>query len=245
MKRTAAAWAAIGALGVVLAATAVARASPLGAIFVAGAVGGYTLGGAWVLRHIRTGHPHARFGAANTVTLMRMALAALSVGIMLDAVVVQGPVPDGLAWGAFAIAALGLALDGIDGPLARCQNLESAFGARFDMEVDAALILALSVLAWAWGKCGAWVIVGGLLRYAFVAAGTVWPVLTGPLAPSFRRKVAAVVQGATLTALAAPVITPPLSSVAAAAALALLVYSFAVDVFRLLRSRRASYSRPA
>ena len=40
----------------------------------------------------------------------------------------------------------------------------SAFGARFDMETDALLILALSVLVWRHAKAGAWVLASGLLR---------------------------------------------------------------------------------
>ena len=40
------------------------------------------------------------------------------------------------------------ALDGVDGWLARRSGIASAFGARFDMEIDALLILVLAVLAW-------------------------------------------------------------------------------------------------
>ena len=47
----------------------------------------------------------------------------------------------------------------------------SAFGARFDMEVDALLILVLSAGVWWFDKAGAWVWLSGLLRYAFIAAG--------------------------------------------------------------------------
>ena len=39
------------------------------------------------------------------------------------------------------------------------------------MEVDAALILILSILVWLHGKAGPWVIACGLMRYTFVAAG--------------------------------------------------------------------------
>ena len=45
----------------------------------------------------------------------------------------------------------------------------SAFGARFDMETDAALILILSLLVWQHGKAGAGSLRCGLMRYAFVA----------------------------------------------------------------------------
>ena len=51
--------------------------------------------------------------------------------------------------------------------------MTSAFGARFDMEVDALLIQVLAVLAWQWDKAGPWVLMSGLLRYVFVAAGWV------------------------------------------------------------------------
>ena len=44
--------------------------------------------------------------------------------------------------------------------LARAPHRRSRarFGARFDMEIDALLILALSILAWRHGKAGAWVV---------------------------------------------------------------------------------------
>jgi phosphatidylglycerophosphate synthase len=103
------------------------------------------------------------------------------------------------------------------------------------MEVDALLILALSVLAWRHGKAGAWVVVSGLLRYAFVAAGAMAPWLRAPLAPSRRRQTICVLQIAALTLVMAPAIQPPISTVLAAAALATLSYSFLVDTLWLWR----------
>ena len=48
-----------------------------------------------------------------------------------------------------ALAGFALALDGVDGHLARRFDQVSDFGARFDMEVDAALILVLCIgLSW-------------------------------------------------------------------------------------------------
>ena len=44
--------------------------------------------------------------------------------------------------------------------------------------------LALSLLAWRHGKAGAWVVVSGLLRYAFVAGGAAAPWLRAPLPPA-------------------------------------------------------------
>ena len=47
-------------------------------------------------------------------------------------------------------------------------NEASSFGARFDMETDALLILVLAALVWQHGKAGPWILAAGLMRYAFV-----------------------------------------------------------------------------
>src|SRR3954471_21539170 len=93
-------------------------------------------------------HPFARFGAANQITTIRALLVSL-----VGALVGEPTVP---AIAATAVSAsLGATLlDGLDGRLARRDGTASAFGARFDMEIDALLILALSVLAWRHGKAG-------------------------------------------------------------------------------------------
>ena len=66
------------------------------------------------------------------------------------------------------------------------------------MEVDALLIMVLAILAWQHGKAGAWVLLSGLLRYAFVAAGWLAPWIARPLPPSRRRQTICVVQIAAL-----------------------------------------------
>ena len=48
-----------------------------------------------------------------------------------------------------------------DGPAARRSGIASRFGARFDMETDALMILVLAVLAWRWDRAGAWVLLPG------------------------------------------------------------------------------------
>ena len=130
-------------------------------------------------------------------------------------------------------AAAALALDGVDGWLARRTRMASAFGARFDMEVDAALILVLSLLAWAYGKAGGWIVASGLLRYVFVAASTLWPWMGRPVPQSMRAKSVCVLQVGTLVVLMVPQVRPPVSSALAAAALAALAWSFLVDVLWL------------
>jgi phosphatidylglycerophosphate synthase len=176
-------------------------------------------------------HPHAAFGLANVLTLARAAAAALFLALAFEPGLLAGRG----AWWALAGAALLLALDGVDGWLARRQGMRSAFGARFDMETDALLILALAVLAFALGKAGPWVLGIGLLRYAFVLAGWLHPPLAAPLPPSRRRRAVCALQVAALGLLLAPPLVPPLSALIAAAALTALAASFAVDTARLLR----------
>lgn len=157
--------------------------------------------------------------AANVVTAVRLAIA-LSLWA----------VPAASGWTLVWLAASGALLDAVDGPLARRQGRASAFGARFDMETDAFLILTLSILLWRHGKAGAWVILSGLLRYLFVAAAWRWPWMAAPLPESLRRKTVCVVQIVALIVALAPVVPPGVSGPLSAAALALLTWSFWVDV---------------
>lgn len=179
----------------------------------------------------RQHHPYARFGAANYVTLIR----ALLTGFLL--VLATRPPTSGLAWMAGWTAGAAAALDGVDGWLARRDRMVSAFGARFDMETDAALLLVLSVLAWRYDKAGAWVLLIGLMRYLFIAAGWALPWLAAPLTPTRRGRVVAVTQMVTLAVIL--VVPRPLARAATATALALLVWSFALDVRRLWMGYRS------
>lgn len=174
-------------------------------------------------------HPFERFGPANYVTMLRAAVVALAATRLLD------PPSERLAWFVVGATACLAALDGLDGWLARRTGLASAFGARFDVEVDALLILVLSLFVWRHDKAGAWVLACGFMRYAFVAAGWVLPWLAGPLRPTVRGKSVAVGQFAGLSLVLAPVVPLPASGVIAAITLATLVWSFGVDVRRLWR----------
>ncbi len=182
---------------------------------------------------VQSGHPFRHFGGANLTTTIRLGLVAV-VAAMLGA-----PYSPALAWTAAALTVVVTLLDGVDGAIARRSSLASAFGARFDMETDALLLLVLSVLAWRWDRAGAWVLACGLMRYAFVAAGWVWRWLDAPLPPSQRRKTVCVVQIVTLGAIVAPVIPAWLSVAAAAVTLGLLAWSFGVDVLWLARRHAA------
>ena len=165
-------------------------------------------------------------GAANRVTLARAALAVpvLALPLYPDALDSAG------LWWVIVLSTVVLLLDGVDGRIARRSGTESRFGARFDMEVDAALILALSVLVWMTGKVGAWVLLIGGMRYLFVAGSRIWPALQSELPPSKRRQGVCVVQGVVLLVAMGPIIPTSMAVAMAAGGLAALVYSFGVDI---------------
>jgi len=191
-------------------------------------VTGYGLGVGLALGLMRRGYPHSTLGLCNLVTLARLALAAA-----LLAPLAGGAAP----WAVFAVAALALALDGIDGWLARREGLTSGFGARFDMEVDSALALILALNAWAAGTAGAIVLLIGLPRYAFAAAALAFPWLDRPAPERFSRKAVCVIQIATLIALQLPPVAASVANPVVAAVAAMLVWSFGRDVLWLWRAR--------
>jgi len=178
---------------------------------------------------LRQHHPYASFGAANQLTTVRAALGVLLTGLIGEFV------PAILAATVAALGLVLLLLDGLDGWLARRTKMASAFGGRFDVEVDALLIQTLAILAWQLGKAGPWVVLSGVLRYAFVAAGWLLPWMHRPLTPTSRGRIICVVQTAALVVVLAPGVAPPLSSAIAALGLTALGYSFLVDTMRLWR----------
>jgi phosphatidylglycerophosphate synthase len=180
----------------------------------------------------------APFGLANQVTLLRAGLVCLVGGALLA----SGQAPS-LSWSLAALVAAALLLDAVDGWLARRLRLVSSFGARFDVEIDALLLLILALLVWQADRVGGWVLAIGLLRYAFVLAGGLWPWLRAPLAPSRRRKVVCAQQGVTLLLCLLPPVAPWLASAGAAVALICLVVSFAADVLALAQ-RQATPAAP-
>ncbi len=190
----------------------------------------YALQGAVVVWAVPAKLPTPGIGVANRVTLARSTLV-MPVAALTPYSTVLG---ERAYWCIVLAGAVALALDGVDGWLARRTGTCTDFGGRYDMELDAFFMLALSVLVWRSNKVGAWVLLIGVLRYLFVAAGRVWPALRRELQPSLRRKAICVVQGLALLACLAPGVAPALASAGATGALVLLTYSFAVDVRRLV-----------
>ena len=175
-------------------------------------------------------------GRANGITLVRAALA----GGVAALVVSSSGIAAALT-AVVALAAVGLALDAVDGWTARRTGTVTELGARFDGEVDAFLILALSVLVAR--SLGAWVLAIGLMRYVFLVAG-VLPWMRARLPRRDWRKTVAAVQGVVLTVAAAGVLPAAWARAALALALVLLVESFGRDVVWLWRARTASATAP-
>lgn len=181
----------------------------------------------------------SRFGEANQATLLRSGLVCL-IG---SALLASGQTPE-IGWHMAGLIALALALDGVDGYLARRLNLASDFGARFDMEIDALLLMILSALVWQTGQAGVWVLLIGLMRYLFVAASWVFPRLGAPLQTSFRRKTICALQGIALLACLLPPLDQTEASAIAFIALSSLILSFGVDIRTLLRAPTKARTTP-
>jgi phosphatidylglycerophosphate synthase len=109
-----------------------------------------------VVRHRTSAAVPQPFGPANAVTTLRLLLVAMLAG---------APVAH---WALAVGACVAFALDGLDGWVARRFRAETDFGALYDMEVDAFLVLALTLRLASSGEVGSWVLVAGLWRYAYV-----------------------------------------------------------------------------
>jgi phosphatidylglycerophosphate synthase len=196
---------------------------PLGwATGIAYAVATWSLLG-YALQRTRTS-----LGPADRVTLGRGVLVGSVTAIVVDRV--GEGVPTAMV---VAFTAVALALDCVDGQVARRTGTSSTLGARFDMEVDAFLILVLSVhVAFSFGP---WVLVIGAMRYVFVAASWALHWLRADLPPSYARKTVAALQGVLLVVAASGLV--PFAELLVGIALATLVWSFGRDTAWLFRNR--------
>jgi phosphatidylglycerophosphate synthase len=177
-------------------------------------------------------------GPADLVTSARSVLVGGTVALVADAFV--RPVPVG---GLTALAVVALVLDAVDGRVARYTRTESAVGARFDMEVDSILVLALSV--YVARTLGPWVLAIGSVHYVLVVARWVLPWLRGPVPPRHWCKVVAAFQGIVLIAVAAGVLPRAVALLALLVVAALLAESFGREVWWLWRSHRVESATAA
>jgi len=175
---------------------------------------------------------------ADWVTLTRALLIAGVAGLVADSF--GRPVP---ITALVTLSAVALVLDAADGQVARRTGTGTALGARIDGEVDAFLILLLSIVVSQ--DYGSWVLAIGAARYAFLLAGLLIPWLAAPLPPRFWRKVVAAVQGIVLTVAASGVPSRLVGTIAVAAALLLLAESFGRDIIWLYRAGASPRARLA
>ena len=117
-------------------------------------------------------------GPANAVTMGRSVLVGAVAALVTDSFIGSGSVP-----AIVVLAAIALYLDAVDGRVARRTRSASPVGAIFDQEIDAFLILVLSV--YVANSIGLWVLAIGLARYAYLAAGFLLPWLREPLPPRY------------------------------------------------------------
>ncbi|MFG2041436.1 CDP-alcohol phosphatidyltransferase family protein [Dactylosporangium sp. NPDC048998] len=171
------------------------------------------------------------FGAANWVTLTRAGLVGGVAALTADSFTRPAPVTV-----LCALSAVALALDAVDGHVARRSGGVTALGAKFDMETDAWLILVLSV--YVAQSVGPWVLAIGAMRYVIGVSTWLVPWLRGPVPPRYWRKVVAAMQGVTLAVAASGLLPLEVATAAVAISLLFLMESFGSEV--LWRWRRQS-----
>jgi phosphatidylglycerophosphate synthase len=185
-----------------------------------------------------TRHRTAVLGPADRVTLVRCALACGVAALTADSF--SGSEPGRVLVG---VAAVALVLDWVDGQVARRTGTASGFGAAFDMEVDAFLLLVLSVdVARSFGP---WVLVIGAARYGLLLATGLVPWLRRPVPPRYWAKVVAATQGVVLVVAAADALPAGVVSAALGGAVALLAESFGHQVWWLTRLRAVEERGPS
>ena len=179
---------------VVVGATGLAAIALFHALSVAGWCAGllyFVCSNAMLTRGLRRSGL-SRFGPANAATAVRSTLVGLITALVATSFTMPVSVP--LLIGLTVPA---LALDAVDGWIARRTHTTSELGARFDMEVDAFLLLVLS--AYVAQDLGWWVLIIGILYYAFLVAGWALPWMTATLPPRPWRKVVTASAGIGLT----------------------------------------------
>ncbi len=227
----------VGPLGVVALLALISPTAELGQVgWATGLAAG--VAGCLLLTRSLAHHGRARLSPADRVTLTRLVLSCGVAALTAAALTYESRVGPTLV----VLAAVALTLDCVDGLVARLTGSVSTLGARFDLETDALLILVLSL--YVGRELGWWVVVIGAARYAFVAAGWVWPWLRGTVPPRDWCKVVAAAQGVVLTVVAADLLPGAWETTLVGAALVLLAESFGREAWQLWRLERLAPLAP-
>ncbi len=177
-----------------------------------------------------------RIFPADWVTLARALLIAGVAGLVADSFDSSISIT-----ALVTLSSVALALDAVDGQVARRTGTANSLGARFDGEVDAFLILLLSIVVSE--HYGSWVLIIGAARYVLLLAGLLVPWLAAPLPFRYWRKVVAAAQGVVLTVAASGALDRLVGMIAVGLALALLAESFGRDIIWLYRTGADARSR--
>jgi phosphatidylglycerophosphate synthase len=227
-------------LGMLATAALLGVVSATAGLGVAGWIAGLAAGSAAaaLLVTARMRSDPAAILPADWVTLTRAVLIAAVAGLVADSL--RRPVS---ITALVALSTAAQVLDAVDGLVARRTGTATPLGARIDGEVDAFLILLLSITVSR--DYGGWVLAIGAARYALLLAGWLIPWLAAPLPPRYWRKVVAAVQGIVLTIAASGLPDRLTSMIAVAVALLLLAESFGRDVIWLYRAGAGPRTRRA
>ena len=227
-------------LGMVAAAAVLGVVSATAGLGVAGWIAGLATGsaaaGLIAAARMRSDQPFVH--PADWVTLIRATLAAGVAGLVADSF--SRPVS---ITALVTLSTIALVLDSADGLVARRTGTATPLGGRLDGEVDAFLILLLSIIVSQ--DYGVWVLAIGAARYALLLAGWLIPWLAAPLPSRYWRKVVAAVQGIVLTVAASGQLNRLVGMIAVGAALLLLAESFGRDVTWLYRTGAGPRARRA
>ena len=227
-------------LGMLATAALLGVVSATAGLGVAGWIAGLATGSAatalLVTARMRSDQPAIH--PADWVTLTRALLIAGVAGLVADSF--GRPVS---ITALVTMSTVALALDAVDGQVARRTGTATPLGARIDGEVDAFLILLLSIFVSQ--DYGGWVLVIGAARYALLLAGWLIPWLAAPLPPRYWGKVVAAVTGIVLIVAASGLVDRLTGMIAVAAALLLLAESFGRNVIWLYRTGAGPRTRRA
>jgi CDP-diacylglycerol--glycerol-3-phosphate 3-phosphatidyltransferase len=103
------------------------------------------------------------FGLANALTLLRGALYAIVAGFLVV------PADTDLAWVPALCYGVGVALDKLDGTVARTVGQPTAIGSRLDTAFDTFGFVAAPLVAVLWGLLPVWYLSISAARYVFLA----------------------------------------------------------------------------
>ena len=227
-------------LGMLATAALLGVVSAMAGLGVAGWITGLATGSAAtaLLATARMRSDQPAIHPADWVTLTRMLLIAAVAGLVADSF--DRPVS---ITALVTLSSVALALDAVDGQVARRTGTATPLGARIDGEVDAFLILLLSIAVSQ--DYGSWVLVIGAARYALLLASWLVPWLAAPLPPRYWRKVVAATEGIVLTVAVSAVPDRRTGMIAVAVALLLLAESFGRDIVSLYRTGASPRTRRA